>query len=69
MERNRCRWADPSSELYIAYHDQEWGRPEHDDQKLFEMLFLEVFGRHFAEHLTALILPSSLGTAPRSWRR
>ena len=43
MERNRCRWADPSSELYIAYHDQEWGRPEHDDQKLFEMLILEGF--------------------------
>ena len=43
MERNRCRWADPSSELYIAYHDREWGRPEHDDQKLFEMLILEGF--------------------------
>ena len=43
MERNRCRWADSSSELYIAYHDREWGRPEHDDQKLFEMLILEGF--------------------------
>ena len=43
MERNRCRWADPSSKLYIAYHDQEWGRPEHDDRKLFEMLILEGF--------------------------
>lgn len=43
MERNRCRWADPSSELYTAYHDQEWGRPEHDDRKLFEMLILEGF--------------------------
>ena len=39
----RCRWADPNSELYIAYHDHEWGRPEHDDQKLFEMLILEGF--------------------------
>ena len=39
----RCRWADPNSELYIAYHDREWGRPEHDDQKLFEMLILEGF--------------------------
>ena len=37
----RCRWADPNSELYIAYHDNEWGRPEHDDRKLFEMLTLE----------------------------
>ncbi len=43
MERTRCRWADPASELYLAYHDQEWGRPEHDDQKLFEMLILEGF--------------------------
>lgn len=43
MELKRCRWADPASELYIAYHDQEWGRPEHDDRKLFEMLILEGF--------------------------
>ena len=39
----RCRWADPSSELYTAYHDNEGGRPEHDDRKLFEMLILEGF--------------------------
>ena len=37
MEQTRCRWADPASELYTAYHDQEWGRPEHNDQKLYEM--------------------------------
>ena len=43
MEWKRCRWADPASELYTAYHDQEWGRPEHDDRKLFEMLILEGF--------------------------
>ena len=43
MERKRCQWADPASELYTAYHDQEWGVPEHDDQKLFEMLILEGF--------------------------
>ena len=37
---HRCAWAgdDP---LYIAYHDHEWGRPLHDDNKLFEMLILE----------------------------
>ena len=35
----RCPWA--KNELDIAYHDQEWGRPEHDDRKLFEMLILE----------------------------
>lgn len=43
MELKRCRWADENSELYLAYHDQEWGRPEHDDRKLFEMLILEGF--------------------------
>jgi len=38
----RCWWCgeDP---LYVAYHDQEWGVPLHDDQKLFEMLVLEGF--------------------------
>ncbi len=35
----RCAW--PSNELSIAYHDQEWGVPVHDDCKLFEMLTLE----------------------------
>jgi DNA-3-methyladenine glycosylase I len=36
----RCGWAgdDP---LYIAYHDDEWGVPSHDDRHLFEMLVLE----------------------------
>jgi DNA-3-methyladenine glycosylase I len=36
----RCVWAtdDP---LYLAYHDQEWGVPSHDDRHLFEMLNLE----------------------------
>ena len=38
--RDRCPWAgeDP---LMVAYHDQEWGVPLHDDQKLFEFLILE----------------------------
>jgi DNA-3-methyladenine glycosylase I len=37
---DRCAWAgtDP---LYVAYHDEEWGVPVHDDRKLFEMLTLE----------------------------
>lgn len=39
----RCRWVDLHSELYVTYHDHEWGRPEHDDRKLFEMLILEGF--------------------------
>lgn len=43
MDRKRCRWVDLTSELSTAYHDQEWGRPEHDDRKLFELLILEGF--------------------------
>ncbi len=35
----RCPWA--KGELEIAYHDNEWGRPLHDDRKLFELLVLE----------------------------
>jgi DNA-3-methyladenine glycosylase I len=35
----RCSW--PSSELDIAYHDEEWGVPVHDDRVLFEFLILE----------------------------
>jgi DNA-3-methyladenine glycosylase I len=35
----RCRW--PSNPLSIAYHDEEWGVPVHDDRKLFEFLILE----------------------------
>ena len=35
----RCPW--PTSEIYIAYHDLEWGVPNHDDRHLFEMLILE----------------------------
>ena len=37
---SRCRWVT-SDPLYIAYHDKEWGRPVHDDQRLFEQLVLE----------------------------
>ncbi len=36
----RCGWAG-SDPLYIAYHDDEWGVPCHDDRKLFELLILE----------------------------
>ena len=37
---HRCEWAGPD-QLYVDYHDNEWGRPLHDDNKLFEMLILE----------------------------
>ncbi|MCU0579413.1 MAG: DNA-3-methyladenine glycosylase I [Desulfobacterota bacterium] len=36
----RCAWTG-SDPLYVAYHDEEWGVPVHDDQRLFEMLVLE----------------------------
>jgi DNA-3-methyladenine glycosylase I len=36
---NRCEWA--KDEPNITYHDKEWGRPQHDDAKLFEFLILE----------------------------
>jgi DNA-3-methyladenine glycosylase I len=36
----RCAWGS-SHPLYIAYHDEEWGVPSHDDRHLFEMLCLE----------------------------
>ncbi|HYV24949.1 MAG TPA: DNA-3-methyladenine glycosylase I [Pyrinomonadaceae bacterium] len=37
--KHRCHWA--KTELSIAYHDQEWGSPIHDDRTLFEFLILE----------------------------
>lgn len=36
----RCGWCG-SDQLYIAYHDREWGRPVRDDRRLFEFLVLE----------------------------
>ena len=39
-EKIRCPWPGDIP-LYIDYHDREWGRPVHDDGKLFEMLLLE----------------------------
>jgi len=36
----RCAWAE-TQELFIPYHDEEWGVPVHDDRMLFEMLNLE----------------------------
>jgi DNA-3-methyladenine glycosylase I len=40
LNKKRCAWAgtDP---LYVAYHDEEWGVPVHDDRRLFEFLVLE----------------------------
>jgi DNA-3-methyladenine glycosylase I len=38
----RCAWATSAPE-YVAYHDEEWGRPLHGDDALFERLCLEAF--------------------------
>ncbi|MDE7015220.1 MAG: DNA-3-methyladenine glycosylase I [Kineothrix sp.] len=41
--KQRCKWANPSNDIYLHYHDKEWGVPVYDDHKLFEMLILECF--------------------------
>src|SRR3954471_6177676 len=41
-ERSRCAWATSAPE-YVAYHDEEWGRPLHGQTPLFERLSLEAF--------------------------
>ncbi len=38
-DKPRCTW--PANELAIRYHDEEWGRPVHDDRVFFEFLILE----------------------------
>ena len=40
MSLQRCGWCGTDA-LYVAYHDQEWGRPVYDAAQLFEMLCLE----------------------------
>ena len=42
MTIERCSWAG-DDEIYIRYHDEEWGVPTHEDKELFEMLVLESF--------------------------
>lgn len=42
MQKTRCDWCVGDA-LYEDYHDNEWGVPLHDDQKLFEFLVLESF--------------------------
>jgi DNA-3-methyladenine glycosylase I len=39
--KRRCWWARSADPDYVRYHDEEWGRPVHDDRRLFEMLTLE----------------------------
>lgn len=40
---NRCKWCNNKNELYIKYHDEEWGVLNTNDKYLFEMLILESF--------------------------
>jgi DNA-3-methyladenine glycosylase I len=40
-EKTRCDWAVMTDELYVRYHDEEWGVPVHDDRLLFEFIILE----------------------------
>ena len=40
-EKTRCFGSGAGKEFYAKYHDEEWGRPVHDDRHLFEMLILE----------------------------
>ena len=40
MGPQRCEWAG-SDPLYLAYHDEEWGVPVHDDRRHYEMICLE----------------------------
>ncbi|TDI11646.1 MAG: DNA-3-methyladenine glycosylase I [Acidobacteria bacterium] len=39
--KKRCTWAESGNELYLQYHDREWGVPVHEDRKQFEFLILE----------------------------
>ena len=42
MTKNRCFWVN-KDQIYIDYHDNEWGVPVYDDKTLFEFLILETF--------------------------
>lgn len=48
-EKKRCEWS-LKDDLYIEYHDKEWGTPLHDDRKLFEFLVLESFQAGLSWH-------------------
>lgn len=42
MSKTRCAWVT-QDKIYQDYHDQEWGCPVHEDQKLFEAIILDTF--------------------------
>ncbi|MFU2204954.1 DNA-3-methyladenine glycosylase I [Streptococcus hyovaginalis] len=39
----RCSWVKETNPLYIAYHDEEWGKPLHEEKALFELLCMETY--------------------------
>ncbi len=41
--KKRCSWVEGKEEIYIKYHDEEWGVAKYNDDILFEMLVLESF--------------------------
>ena len=41
MNQKRCPWSAGVSDIYLRYHDEEWGVPVWDDQRQFEFLILE----------------------------
>ena len=42
-EKRRCNWVEGKEDIYLDYHDNEWGKAVYDDQTLFELLLLECF--------------------------
>ncbi len=49
MDKIRCGWCE-KDDLYRDYHDNEWGKPVYDDEKLFEFLVLETFQAGLSWH-------------------
>ncbi|MBE5992084.1 MAG: DNA-3-methyladenine glycosylase I [Paenibacillaceae bacterium] len=43
MDKKRCFWVNESLPIYVKYHDEEWGIPVYNDDKLYEMFLLETF--------------------------
>lgn len=43
VNKRRCKWVEGKEDVYLKYHDNEWGKPVYDDKILFEMLILECF--------------------------
>ena len=39
----RCSWVNLNNPVYVRYHDEEWGVPQYEDKKLYELLILESF--------------------------